>query len=510
MPSRNGLGDAANILEKTIHSIYDTRHVDLQVELLGYFAAIMGLGGVSVPWNRDLDYGTGNIDWIVRDPRSISFDPAVTQPDQLERGEYTILEDVFPLDLVRDWYPGRGALVKPEDRVSVFDLPDQRDAGGVKTAIQRFLSGKKGKESAVKRAILRVYWIRDRRKSPDQKGMIPLIHGVTDIRDNTDKAGLFPGLRQIIRAGNIILEDKAIEHWDGGYDLELMSNRVDLETPWALDEVQAIKRIQESFTRLGDAFTQNALRNSTARIVADMDALDPEQWKNISNKAGEIIQKRPQRDFTWMIPPALPDYVVTFMQTLIGWAQMKTGTAEIPAQKRLPSILTGPAITGLQLGIETLVRSSSRRLESMLQRIGQKLISRIFQYYTADRMLHLIGPGEQWDSFQFVRSQLLLNEKREPRSPQDVQKAFREFKFYIEPGSSLALTRVHRALMKAQLAQKKVLPWSEVLEELGFKNPEEKIKKAQLEFQSGLVQSADGKGQGGGGKVQVPGIGGNM
>ena len=98
----------------------------------------------------------------------------------------------------------------------------------------------------------------------------------------------------------------------------------------------------------------------------------------------------------------------------------------------MPSIVTGPAIEGLQLAVEGAIRTAARRMEEFVQRIGQKLISRAFQYFTSDRIFHFVGDSGDWREFEFERRNLLItidNETGQPRArtPEEMQKAHRDF-----------------------------------------------------------------------------------
>lgn len=106
---------------------------------------------------------------------------------------------------------------------------------------------------------------------------------------------------------------------------------------------------------------------------------------------------------------------------------------------------------GLQFSRQTLVRSVARRLETMLERIGQKLISRIFQFYNADKVLFQLGSSREWIAYTFERQRLLEDDSGDARSVEDRQVMWRDFKFMVVPHSSLAMTRVQRVMAALQL-----------------------------------------------------------
>jgi len=82
------------------------------------------------------------------------------------------------------------------------------------------------------------------------------------------------------------------------------------------------------------------------------------------------------------------------------------------------------------------------------------------------------------------------------RTEEDKRKAWQDFYFAIEPGSSLPMTRVQRAMMKFQLVQLGALPMADILEELAIDNPQEKMQQAKDEKEAGFGAPENGKKSG--------------
>lgn len=495
MPSSNGLGPAAELLTQVVSSIWDRSKLEYKTERVALIGAICGVAFIGTPFNRRLANGMGDIDVIVKDPRCCGIDMAVTAAEDADLGEYAICEDYVPLDLIRAEFPGRGALVKRNDRVSGYDVSQpQTTVAKLRGAYSRLVQGNKPeKQSAIPKAVIEEFYVQDRRKSIEDDGVVPIVENITKCADD----GIpFPGGRRILRAGEIILEDDLNPYWDAKYPLDMMSWKLDMESAWGPDEIQSVKRMQELILRLGDAYGKTALMNAVSRIIMDTNALSPVERNKLSNEVGQIIEKAPGRTFEYQVPPVLPADTINFVNTLMGWIREKIGVTQAPTQKRVPSIITGPAIEGLQMMIETPIRTSARRIEEFYQRIGQKLISRIFQFYTSDRLLHMVGPEQKWIKFEFKRLKILQDANGKSRSPEDLRKAAQDFYFTIAPGSSLAIARTQRAMMKFQLASVGWLHPREVLTELGIMNPEEKLKDAAKAKGDGLFDAVLGKGGG--------------
>ena len=508
MPTRDGLGDAAGALDGAINYIWDRRKVEFKAELIALYGALTGVAFVATPFNRQLAHGRGDIDFMVKDPRSCSFDPSITRADEVDQGEYVRMQEILPIELIRARYPDKARLIQPDARVSTFadKMPVDRQRGMLRSAAERIFGKQIHKEGPIQRVILNEYYVKDRRKKLSDDALLPVVDDLT--KSTKDKGVPFPGGRRILRVGNTILEDSWNPYFDGLYPLDMLSWKLDLETAWSADEVQAVKRLQETINRSGDAYAGNLYKNAVVRAVLDYGALTPTERNKLSDMAGQIIEKAPGRQVEIQVPAALPKDALDFIDKNVSWAKMIMGTEESPLQKQVPSIVTGPAIEGLQIMVETPIRSAARRLEEFYQRIGQKMISRVFQFYIADRMLNIIGPTEEWKSFEFKRLELIRDTGIDPKTKQpkgtrkteeDIRKAWQDFFFAIEPGSSLPITKMQRSMMKMQFVQMGMLSGSEVMEEMGIENAMEKMKKAKAEREAGLGPQ-NGDQQGGGGQ----------
>ena len=158
-------------------------------------------------------------------------------------------------------------------------------------------------------------------------------------------------------------------------DLDMMGWKIDPETAWSADEVKSVRRMQETHNRIGDAYSKSALINSVVRIIMDSGAVSPKEKNKLTNQVGQIIEKAPGRTFEYNVPPPLPADIINFAWALAARIREKIGVAEPPTTKDVPSYYYGPAIEGLQLMLQTSIRTAARRSEAFYQRVGQKLIS---------------------------------------------------------------------------------------------------------------------------------------
>lgn len=461
LPNREGLEETAQILEDTIKAIWDEQKVQDAIERAALVSGILGASFFETGWDPLAGGGLGAITVRYRDSRTVMFDPMVVEIGRMSEGQYVIVKEVLPLSEIRKRYPVRGQLVTPEESLGLPVRPHRRTTSPIErttpsetTSVFGFSRARRKAGDVIPRASITTAYIADDRFDPELN------------------RPAFPGGRRIIRAKDILLADDPNPFWDGVQPIDGLNWDIDPDHAWGRGEVQRLVRVQESLDRLGDSLIRNLLINNNSVTIADLDALDPEEWGKISNLEGLIIKKRPGREYKREAPPVLPPEFFDVPQKLIDIGSGLTGLREVTQGVRPGGITSGVAIEGLQLSALTLVRRVARNLETTLSSVGQKLISRIFQFFDEDRMVMRLGPSDEWQQYSFSRQELLRQLRTDPKtgellSPADFRKrmrnAFSEFKFLIRPGSSLASSRMQRGLMAVNLLQLGVIPAREVL-----------------------------------------------
>jgi len=502
LPRRAGLDATAMVLEKSIGAGWDEYDMEQVIEFNAHTMEVFGCAFCKLPYDRFADFGAGDVIPKAIDPRNVRIDPSVTQSHELSRAQYVITDSIEPLWDLWTRYPVRGAMVKPDDRFS--SIYSEKDSPtflnwAVSRMQQILKAGTKGQQGAVPRAYVREYQFRD----PTQ---------------NDDGTPRYPAGRFVIRGGpDVILEDRPNPYWDGGWDLEMVDSMPDLDHPWGTSEVEGLRRIQEAMNRVGDLFVRNRVASGNMRIKADHNALENDAITQLKSLSAIILTKRMGTTVDWEMPEAMPPDMMGFIDQSIRLIDYLAGLSEPTIDGRF-EVRSGVQFEGLQAASQTLVRAMARRLESYLQRIGQKWISRIFQFYTNDRLMSYLGPGPEFQTFSFERQLLLrelvtkaqkeLQEERiqgngseasrdelSKRIEQQIRVAFRDFRFKISPGSSLASTKLQRAMLFAQLAMNGMLPREKVLDEVGFANSKELIEQAMKEGQVLGMPSQPSKGR---------------
>lgn len=534
-PRRDGLQTTATVLRRTIDAGWDEQSVGMRLEDLTLLVRTLGYGFMSIDWDPEANYGLGDIVVGVRDPRQVRVDPATRRAYDMDRAQYVIDRDVLPMADLAATYPDVADRLKPCGRISPIEETEsqQRRGIGVTAQIRTWMGrAKDGGGGAPIPRVERVrYWIADPARDEDD---LPL----------------YPGGRLIVRAsGDVICEDTQNPYYDGHWPYEMLDGIPDLDGAAGISETEAVKRIHETFNRIGNAGAQATLREMRSWAIMDDGALRQQDVDAFSNLGFRVITKRRQFEFRHEPPPITVQSIsqwLSMCQGLIDYLEGLQGGSAMGGSKGRVELRSPGLLEGLQQSEQILIRSQARRLESFLSRLGQKWISRIFQFYTQDRLMHFIGANGKWENFAYQHAELqkeilalainravdVWQEKvrkasEDSRDGESViehpggkpdklnhdeillamKGAWRDFPLRVEPFSSLSTTRQARAAEKATLNQQALLPGYMVLEELGYDNPKELAAEAVEEAKKraeagvpGLMAQANPKKKAGGKK----------
>ena len=502
MPERNGFTATAEVLQSAAEAGWHAYDIEGAIDEMVQLASVFGSSFIGENYNNNARFGLGDLEFPVYDPRACIVDPQVRHPRDIDKAIYVRVETVRNLWEVQQEYPGRGMLVHPDKALSSttnIKTPSQatgllqRIAGSFKELRARL------QEGPVPRVRLCEYWVRDYSK-------------------NGDGTLRFPRGRHIIRGGDVILQDGPNPYYDGLWPLDWLDISPDLQSPWGRSEVAGLEVIQDAVNRIGTLFVENSILGGNLVVLADSDALSNTAINQLTNAAALFVPKKFGRNVEWRPPQPMPPHMMQFVQFgmriidyLVG---MNDGNMEGRGRVEMRS---GIQLEGLQSAAQTLIRASAKRIEHFLERFGRKYISRIFQFYTDDRLLNFIGPGDEWTQYQFESAKLRADIERQARADlganasqaeqtakikELMQDAWKHFAFKIQPLSTLAATKIARAQLLKELVMGGLFPRLQLLKELGFDNAKDLLAQVQKENQEyGSLQpppKSSSKQQGGG------------
>ena len=181
--------------------------------------------------------------------------------------------------------------------------------------------------------------------------------------------------------------------------------------------------------------------------------------------------------------------------------EVMTGLKDIAPGGRPAQAPSMGALEAYQQASQSLIRSINFNLETTLRRVGQKLLSRIVQFYTSDRVFDIVGPSGDFMQYVFERGKLLkTNENRQIMvTNQDEHRQFlSEFNYLVVPNSGLASNRIQRALVFQQLAQAGLVDGMSVIKALGpelIPDAEAAFERAQAEQARKAAMGIDSTGR---------------
>ncbi len=476
-PTRTGdrYANASKILDDVLNAWWDDSCIDQQLARALLYAQAYGTLIVQTHWST----GRADIVLDVVDPRNFYVDPYVLSADQLADAEYVILEETPPLEQIKMRFPGEGALVRPW-------VPSHKDTqeGAAARIYQRVANAFRQRTSeatAIKRALVRHYWVKDY-SYEDVEIKEEATGRVTKVRRR-----LYPGGRYIVWAhgddeGGVVLHDKPNPYADAVHPFDMMEWYMDLDGPWGDSEVQAHRYPQQLLNKLVEVLVENAMLMNNAIWICDQNAFpaddSPKGWGQLTNAPGAIVKKRPgtevRREYPGGVSTASMGLVTHLEQFIEGKGG---GLPEILTRGKAGQMQSGIGAEALQTSASAMIRLKARALESLIQRVGQKCISRVFQFYTNDRVFHVRGEGDEFKEYVFIRKH--LTDALEPEALRD---AHRDFRFRVSPGSSLSMTKIQKGLVAVQLFQMGAIDRQAVLETIEFpdwKNVLERTKREQ-------------------------------
>jgi hypothetical protein len=477
MPWRDGLQQAATILEQLFDAEWHATEMQMNIEEMLQIGAVLGSAGIDAAWNPGGHFGEGAFDPVVLDPRQVGFDPYVRRARLLDKAQYIWIETVKNVwELQRD-YPGRGMMVTADKSVSSIATGNPNQSQSVLAQLSTSYQARQQRLEAgpVPRKVVREYWIRD-----------PAMSGTGQPK--------FPLGRKVERAGELILDDGEQPYWDGQWPVVWYDGKPDIDSVWGRSEVEALRYIADAVNRIGNLFVENSILGGNLVVIADADAITNETRNKLTNAAGLIIPKKFGRTLEYRPPQPMPPHMLQFVTFALRFIDYLVGLndGQLEGRGRI-EMRSGVQLEGLQNAAQVLIKANARRLEAWLERFGQKWLSRVFQYYTGSRLLHYIGQNNEYQEWQFNYRELqgefvkMLKADGKDTSNSEALKemmktAWRQFAFKIQPFSSLSSNKVARTQMLASLVEMGVLPRAKLLREVGYDNPNELMQDAQKEI----------------------------
>lgn len=465
-----GISKVARSVEKVIQCVWDESKVQRGLFKLANNAAVNRSAGLYTGFDTDLN--TPNVE-LLRIGQ-VLIDPNVVESGQVDSAEYVRIERVMTLSEIRAKFPGRGALVKSDVNVSTIGQEPKKRTSMLDAFRQTTVS-----KDTIPRARVYEWFIQDRQTADDG-------------------TRLFPSYRRIICSDDVVLWDGPNPFWDGRIPVDWFDWMVDPEHIWGHSEPARLRKMQLAFNQLIDGLVENQLLTNIISVVGDADALPPEQWKKLQNIKSSLLLQKKNRNSTLTVTPPAPfgQDKIQIARSIFTYAQLLTGVTDVTLGDAPGSLQSGLAIEGLQEGANLMTRARASRLEDLMARVGQKLIARVFQFVTSDRVFTMVGPTAEAVAYAMARAELFVDDAGQPMTPAAQREALRFMRFSVLPGSSAPGSRLARARMMAELVKLGAASRRDVLLAADFQDPDEMLKRAQEDAGQNPIFQAMAKKEG--------------
>lgn len=452
----DSLQDTADILNTLLGGIFESSQLGQAHEDLLHHLQVMGSGFLGSPYDATADYGRGGVVIPAYDPRMTFFDPIVVKSYALDQAEYVILEDVWPLSKAKDIFPKRADLY--EAQTGLLNLEQGSQRGWIQRLRDRFVRPSTAVTivDAIPRVQVREFYLRDRSRT--ERGGYEF--------DNA--------CRKTVMIGTCVADDDSNPYMDGEFPVDMMSWHKDFDTAWGWGDVELGKNPQEMINKLTASMVENAMLMSNAIWVGDATALKKEDWEKLSNQPGAHVKKQPGRELRREQGEGLPESILALTNQL-GVAHEKVlGMVDVMRGIRTGQVSSGTGIESLQMMAQALIRLRARSLEALNERVGRKLVSRIFQYYKPEKIAAAVKARKRSEgAVSELASELL-----KPISQRKLQK-WTNLAFSIEPGSSLGLAKQQRRAEAFKLYEGKAIDRRALLTDLEYPHREKVLKRME-------------------------------
>jgi hypothetical protein len=420
LPYHDPLNEVAQALEAIVASKWSEQSLDMTLTDVVFFSELYGTCGVNTCYDKMID----DITVKCVDPRCLNFDPMVMSSQDLWMAEYVRLDTVLPTSLLKQKYPAKASEIQ-DDAPFTFKKPVEKGLTG--RQVRKPISHVRGNKGAIKRSIVKEYWLKDRSMARGKEK--------------------YPGGRHITVGGGAIVQDGANPYWDSRHPIDILDWHRNPDSAWGQGDVLGLMELQRLINKLIAVVSENGILMTNAIWMGDSNALTAKDWDALDNVPGLKVKKRPGSKLERVSPPPLSQSVFQLIAYLEKALEKLSGHTEVVQGKSPGEVKSGIAIEALQTAAMSLIRLKARSLESLIERAGQKLIARIFQYETNDRMMWRVAGGEEYEAFQFFRA-ALTDKTKFPNGPKD---AWKDFLFKIRPGSSLSQSNWQKSLVAMQM-----------------------------------------------------------
>jgi len=283
---------------------------------------------------------------------------------------------------------------------------------------------------------------------------------------STFDARMFPYRRHVIATRNTILQDDTSRWWHGQVPL----SKITLDSnPMEYCGVPLTKepaKLQMMVTSLLRAYDDSANARLRPPLAYDDSRMAEGEARKIDPRVGgQVIGQRNMlgEAFKLLVDPAYYNQASDILP-FIQWAKEEgtklIGLHDLAAMQKAAQLPSGDTIEKLNELAGPLATDMSRNMETSLKHVGEQFKALFFEFYTAKKRFHLLGPdGITREDVDFDPANLVPSAMNLPGIGMAGTRAERarahmaNFKFQIVPNSIYQMTQSTRKLLTLQLAR---------------------------------------------------------
>ena len=288
---------------------------------------------------------------------------------------------------------------------------------------------------------------------------------------------LWPRKRHIVFAGDRIMHDGPSPYWHGLYPFANLMLMPVVWAPSGLSKYRNQLPINQAINHIGAGINDVIERVIRPQMISKDGVVRDATWnKFFADMPGGKLKLNANaqvgQDVRYMDPPVIPSYTQQHLGGyLIPTFNQRAGTMDMSALTKKKQVPGADSIEQMRDSMTAPFRMESRYVESFLIQAGIQAISNIFQYYTWDQRMRMLGAdGQTWEDFDYdPRSMVPSSQPKEDH--------WKLFSILIKQGSLHGASKDREKMMAIQLAKMNKISLRELYRRLEVANGDQIIKE---------------------------------
>ena len=319
----------------------------------------------------------------------------------------------------------------------------------------------------------------------------------------------YPKGRKIVKCGEVILEDGPNPYDDGEIPFERYPNYLLPREFWGMSEIEQLKGPQRIFNKMVSfALDVMTLMGNPVWMVPSSSGVDPDTLVNRPGLNVEYDGDNPPHRVEGV---QLQPYILQMIDKMAEWFDSISGSQDVTRGVNPTGVTAASAISSLQEAAQTRVRQKARNLYVCLQAVGRHYKSRVFQFYSAPKIIRLtanegasryfrmyIEPYDKEDGTVGRRMSVMPytdNGLEDPTAASQYE-IRGDFDIKVTTGSSLPFAKAEKEQKLLNLFDRGIVDEEEVLKGTDYPNYEAVLQRVAQKKQAEAEAAAAAKAKG--------------